>query len=252
MGAGDINSNIEDMARWLRLQLGDGVFEGRRIVSAENLGYTRRAKVAITDKAFYALGWIQVQTPNGDIVWHNGGTSSFGAFVGMAPDRHVGIVILTNVTNVGFPDALGFWFFNAILGNPRVDYVAKKLEESTAGYQKDLARFDRPAQARPAPAPLASLAGAYVNPAIGKAVVRQEGDALVMDFATGGAKMRLDPWDGSIFTANLVPIGAFAAIAANEGPGPSGFVQFLIDPAGTLSTLRMSDTNGQEFDFQRE
>ena len=29
MGAGDINSNIEDMGRWLRLQLGNGVFEGR-------------------------------------------------------------------------------------------------------------------------------------------------------------------------------------------------------------------------------
>jgi CubicO group peptidase (beta-lactamase class C family) len=35
--AGDINSTLEDMARWLRLQLGSGSFEGRRIVSPDSL-----------------------------------------------------------------------------------------------------------------------------------------------------------------------------------------------------------------------
>ena len=32
-GAGNINSNVEDMAHWLRLQLGNGSFEGKRLVS---------------------------------------------------------------------------------------------------------------------------------------------------------------------------------------------------------------------------
>jgi CubicO group peptidase (beta-lactamase class C family) len=39
-GAGDINSNVEDVARWVRLQLGNGSFEGRRIVSPENMAVT--------------------------------------------------------------------------------------------------------------------------------------------------------------------------------------------------------------------
>ena len=47
-GAGNINSNIEDMARWVRLQLGNGTFEGRRIVSPENLAFTRTPKVAMS------------------------------------------------------------------------------------------------------------------------------------------------------------------------------------------------------------
>lgn len=251
MGAGDINSNIEDMARWLRLQLGNGVFQGRRIVSAENLAYTRRPEVALTDKAFYAMGWILLQTPNGNIVWHNGGTSSFGAFVGMAPDRDVGIVILTNEANVGFPDTLGIWLLDRILGNPKVDYVSKKIEEAKAAYQRDNASFDRPASARPSPAS-ASLVGAFVNPAIGKALVRQEGDSLVMEFSTGGASLRLDPWDGGVFTATLAPVGRFKAVAANMGPGPAGFVQFEVDGSGKLNRLRMSDENAQEFVFLRE
>ncbi len=36
-GAGDINSSVEDMAHWVRLQLGKGSFEGHRLVSEENL-----------------------------------------------------------------------------------------------------------------------------------------------------------------------------------------------------------------------
>lgn len=37
---------------------------------------------------------------------------------------------------------------------------------------------------------------------MGKVIVRQEGDALVMALATGALK--LSPWDGEIFTATLV------------------------------------------------
>jgi CubicO group peptidase (beta-lactamase class C family) len=44
--AGDINATLEDCARWLSLQIGDGVFEGHRLVSAENLAETRMPKIA--------------------------------------------------------------------------------------------------------------------------------------------------------------------------------------------------------------
>ena len=205
----------------------------------------------MTDKAFYAMGWVLLQTANGNVVWHNGGTSSFGAFVGLVPDRNVEIVILTNEANVGFPDTLGIWLLDRILGNPKVDYVSKKLKDATAGYEKDNARFDKPAHPRASPAP-DSLVGAFFNPAIGKVVVTQEGDVLVMAFATGGAKLRLDPWDGAVFTATLSPVGRFAAVAANMGPGPAGFVQFQVDSDGKLNRFAMSDENGQEFVFLRE
>src|SRR3954452_7849609 len=62
-GAGDINSSIEDLEHWVRLQLNSGTFEGRRIISAENLMSTRTPKVAFSDKLAYALGWIVEQTP---------------------------------------------------------------------------------------------------------------------------------------------------------------------------------------------
>ena len=96
-GAGDINSNIDDMAKWVCLQLAGGTIpNGKRIVSAENLTYTHTPKVAMTDKMSYALGWVVQQTPNGSIIWHNGGTYGFGAMVALQPDRKLGIIVLTN------------------------------------------------------------------------------------------------------------------------------------------------------------
>ncbi len=86
-GAGVINSNIEDMAHWVRLQLGGGTLDGHRIVSPENLAYTRMPKVAITDKLFYALGWIVQQTRTATSSGITAAPSAFGAFVGMAPDK---------------------------------------------------------------------------------------------------------------------------------------------------------------------
>ncbi|MFX5926196.1 hypothetical protein ABTE83_19825, partial [Acinetobacter baumannii] len=36
-GAGALNATATDMGRWIRLQLGRGAIDGRRIVSPENL-----------------------------------------------------------------------------------------------------------------------------------------------------------------------------------------------------------------------
>ena len=249
-GAGAINSTVEDMARWIRLQLGDGSFEGKRIVSPENLAATRMARVAVSDKAAYAMGWVVQATPNGDIVWHNGGTPSFGSFVGMQLDRRIGVVVLTNEANVGFPDAIGAWVLDRLLGNPEVDHVAARLKAAKAEAEKDAKLWAKPANPRPFP-PLAPLAGTFTHPAVGKATVKQDGDGLVMDFAAGAA-LRLDPWDGDIFTVTLVPNGPFAALVENEGPQPAAFAQFQMDATGALNVLRLTADDGQTYEFRRE
>ncbi len=250
-GAGDINSTIEDMARWVRLQLGHGTFEGRRLISSENLAFTHTPKVAISDKLFYALGWVIQQTPNGNIIWHDGGTSSFGAYVGMVPDKNVGVIVLTNETNVGFPDAIGLWTFDRILDNPIIDHAANALDTAKTKFEMATKLFARPANPRAFP-PLAPLAGNFVNPSFGKAVLSVEGDALVMAIQETGAKLKLECWDGDVFTVKLMPLGKFAAIAEDLGPLPLGFAQFQIDKEAKLNLLRLSYDDGQAYEFQRE
>ena len=249
--AGNINSTIEDMARWVRLQLGNGSFEGRHLVSPESLAYTRRPKVAINDKTSYALGWVVAQTPNGGIIWHNGGTTSFGAFVGMMVDKDVGVIVLSNEQNVGMPDALGLWMLDRLLDNPPVDHVADTLKRAKAQFASENKPFAKPEQPRPFPA-LAPLAGSFASPVFGKAVVRPDGGALVLELAQTGAQLTLEPWDGGVFTFRLLPSGRFASVVANMDERPNGFAQFEIDEHGKLGSLRLTFDDGQAYDFRRE
>jgi CubicO group peptidase (beta-lactamase class C family) len=250
-GAGDINSTVEDGSRWLRLQLGNGTFEGRRIISPENLTVTHTPKVAISDKLSYAMGWVIQQTPNGTIVWHNGGTTSFGSYFGMVPERNVGVVVLTNEMNVGFPDAIGRWVLDRILGNPKVDHVADVFKSAKGASERSAKLFAKPDNPRPFP-PLTPLAGTFVNPSFGKATLALEGDTLIMSLQAGGAKLRLDPWDGGIFTANLMPLGRFAAIPEDLGPLPGAFIEYRMDKSAALNVLHLSFDDGQSYDFARE
>jgi CubicO group peptidase (beta-lactamase class C family) len=251
-GAGDINSNIEDMAKWVRLQLGGGTTpDGRRIVSAENLAYTHTSKVAISDKASYALGWIVQQTPNGNIVWHNGGTSSFGSMVILQLDRKLGVIVLSNQSNVGMPDAIGLWAMDRLLGNPMVDHGAQKLAQAKAIYADGVKQFERPADPQPSP-PLAPLAGNFANHAIGKVVLAMHGETAALEIVASGTKLRLDPWNGSVYTATLMPEGRFADVATNLGPLPRAFAQFQNDKDGKPATLRLTFGDGQAYDFRRD
>jgi CubicO group peptidase (beta-lactamase class C family) len=249
--AGDINSTVEDLARWVRLQLGKGTFEGRRIVSPENLAVTRTPRVAVNDKMFYANGWVIAATPNGNIVGHDGGTYGFGSFIAMSLDKDVGVIVLTNEEQQSFPNAIALWAMDRLLDNPVIDNVADTLKLATAKFAAAEKMFAKPANPRPFP-PLAPLAGNFVNPSFGKAALRLDGDGLVLALQGSGAELKLEPWDGDVFTVGLAPAGRFAAVAENMGPLPMGFVQFQIDKEGRLGLLRLSFGDGQAYEFRRE
>jgi CubicO group peptidase (beta-lactamase class C family) len=249
-GSGNINSNIEDMARWARMQLGNGTFDGRRIVSSENLTYTRMPKVALTEQVSYALGWYNYLTPNGNILWHDGDALSFGSFVGLVPDKNIGIIILTNETNVQAPNSLGAWVLDRILGNAKHDYVAENLKNAKATFEATANRFAKPANPRPFPQ-LAPLTGNFVNSSLGKAVLTLKDDALVIEVQATGAKFKLVPWDGDIFMATLMATGQFGPVVDLDYM-TKGFAQFQMDKDGKLNLLRLSTQDGQTYEFRHE
>ncbi len=250
--AGDINSTIEDMARWTRLQLRNGSFEGRRIVSPDSLAYTRIPKVAVEDRVSYAMGWMVSQTPNGSIVFHNGDTLGFGAFLGLLPDRDVGVIVLSNQGNVGLPDGIGMWALDRLLDNPVVDHVADTLKLVKSKFAALEKSFAKPANPRPFP-PLAPLAGSLGSPVFGKAALRTEGDTLVLELQETGAQIALAPWDGDVFTFRVLPRGRFAPmVATNMGPRLSGFAQLESGQDGKLGVLHLTLGDGQAYEFRRE
>jgi hypothetical protein len=171
--------------------------------------------------------------------------------IAMSLDKDVGVIVLTNEENQGFPDAVGVWTLDRLLDNAVVDHAADALKAAKAKFAATAKMFAKPANPRSFP-PLAPLTGSFVNPSFGKAALRLDGEALLLALQESGCQIRLEPWDGDVFTARVVPSGRFAAAAENIGPRPIGFVQLQIDKEGRLNLLRLSFEDGQAYEFRRE
>ncbi|HEU4869469.1 MAG TPA: serine hydrolase [Pyrinomonadaceae bacterium] len=96
--AGAINSSARDMAQWVRLMLGNGVFSGRRLVSEKGFDELVRKQINIGGPVDYGLGWFLRQWNGHKVVEHGGNIDGFNAQVALMPDQKLGFVLLTNVT----------------------------------------------------------------------------------------------------------------------------------------------------------
>jgi CubicO group peptidase (beta-lactamase class C family) len=237
--AGALNSNIPDMARWLRLQLGRGQFEGKVLVSEDNLDVTWTPRVAMSERSSYAVGWVATATPRGRIIWHNGGTSGFGAHTGFLPDGKTGIVILTNLDNGGMPDSLAMWFYDRVLGNPTVDNIA--LGAAALKTRREAAQTEAAGFVSGPLSPLAAtFAGSYASPILGDATVALSEGKLGLTLEKTEAQLLLEPNkdDPYLFQARLAPTGAFIAPAEMSGSEAFVRLRFEIDAAGKIALMR--------------
>src|SRR5262249_13978894 len=80
--AGGVSPTAADLANWLRLQLGNGKFQGKQLVCAKALAETHRPQIVsrapqdpATDRAgFYGLGWNVNYDDAGQVrLSHSGG-----------------------------------------------------------------------------------------------------------------------------------------------------------------------------------
>jgi CubicO group peptidase (beta-lactamase class C family) len=98
--AGAIVSSARDMAQWLRVMLGGGVVDGRRVVSEAGFKELLTPQIRVSAEAEYGLGWGLAQWRGTRLITHTGGTDGFSALVDLLPDRHAGFVFLNNVPDL--------------------------------------------------------------------------------------------------------------------------------------------------------
>ena len=136
--AGAIVSNVMDMARWVRFQLGQGVFEGKRLISESSLSETWRPQIKIADGIDYGLGWFVREWNGKRLIEHGGNIDGFAAQVAFLPEDGVGFVLLANVTasplqqssiNLVFDHILGEEKETATAGDqdPHADYIGEYI-----------------------------------------------------------------------------------------------------------------------------
>jgi len=100
-GAGAIRSTANDMLRYLRANMGA---DKTPLVDAMTLAHTPRID-AFPDNRI-GLAWMTRTKAGSAIVWHNGMTGGYAAFMGFTTDGRNGVVILTNAAISA--DDLGF------------------------------------------------------------------------------------------------------------------------------------------------
>jgi CubicO group peptidase (beta-lactamase class C family) len=257
-GAGAINSSANDMAQWLRLQLGRGTFEGRRVFGAERSRemWTPHTVVSgITEAAerfnptthfnLYGLGWSLNDYHGRLVVSHGGGLDGMTSRVAMLPEENLGLVVLTN-SETPLSLVVSNKIFDTFLGVPRRDWSADYQARVKANRERVAAEAQKVEAARvPDTKPslaLAAYAGTYTGQMFGDARVAEEGGRLVV---------RLVPSPNFVGDLEHWHFDTFR-IKWREGivyPFPRGFVTFTLGPQGRVEEMKI-DVPNPDFDFK--
>jgi len=122
--AGAINSSARDMGQWVRLMLGNGVFNGKRLVSEKGFEELTRKQINVAGSIDYGLGWFLRQWNGHKVVEHGGNIDGFNAQVAFMPDQKLGFVLLTNVTasSIGATAMITIW--KELVGVPTTEAKA--------------------------------------------------------------------------------------------------------------------------------
>jgi CubicO group peptidase (beta-lactamase class C family) len=105
--AGGLFSNVEDLARFMRMVLGEGAIDGARLLTRESVRAMMTPQFAESPLDFgqqFGLGWMLSGIPihgAGRVVWHNGGTKTFISQMALLPEKKLGVVVLANADKAG-------------------------------------------------------------------------------------------------------------------------------------------------------
>jgi len=129
--AAGVNASIQDMAQWLRAQLG----HRPDVLSKEVLNEIHTPQVATPgeirssgwrserlNNAYYGLGWRVMNYSGRTMIFHGGAVRGFRGLIAFMPDQDIGIVVLWN-SESAMPSGLMPTFFDEALGLPKRNWL---------------------------------------------------------------------------------------------------------------------------------
>jgi CubicO group peptidase (beta-lactamase class C family) len=139
--AGAQYSSARDMAQYLRLQLGNGVYRGKRLITEGSMSQMRSvvsasgAPVIISDSGTtslgYGLGWFTEYYRGERLLRHGGAIDGMLTEMMFLPEKQIGVVVLTNRSPHTMHTALTHHIFDVALGLPQRDWNAQAWARST-------------------------------------------------------------------------------------------------------------------------
>jgi len=243
--AGSINSNVVDMAQWVRLQLGDGKYQDKQLISSAAIKEMHASQTIIPLEGAmarlypeahflnYGLGWFLSDYRGRKLVEHGGAIDGMRALVAVIPEEKMGVVILTNLGGTTLPMPLAYRIFDAYLGAQPRDWSADMLktiktlqEQGKAAALK--AESERVKGTSPSLA-MEKYAGEYQNEMYGDSKIVFENGKLTAQFGpnyTGD----LEHWHYDVFR-----------ITWRDRTQGKGFVSFRLNRQGKVEMMNIEN-----------
>jgi CubicO group peptidase (beta-lactamase class C family) len=212
--AGSINSNVIDMAQWIRFHLNGGTVGGKSLLTPathREMFTTQMWMRPEGEAGFlypganflgYGLGWFLFDQAGRKVVEHSGGIDGMITELIMVPSEKLGVIVLSNSGGsfVAFPAARGIINrFLDVKDDPVAAFlpVAQMLQQAGARAEDSITKA-RAVGKGPSGA-LADYAGVFDNPMYGPARVALEGGRLVVAVDAFEEPFDLEHWHYDTF-----------------------------------------------------
>jgi len=260
--AGSIVSCVDDMAKWVMLQLNHGELNGTRLFSEAQSREMWTPQTILPNPPAplpalapvqpnfrtYGLGWHVDDYRGRKLVWHSGELAGYYSRVTMLPDLNLGVIVFTNQEQDGAYHSLAYTVLDHYLGVPATDWVAvfhqlaqKEAADAQAITEKSGAH--RNAASRPS-LPLTAYAGRYRDPWYGDILIAESSGKLSIRFShTPALTGDLEHWQYDTFISRW----------HNRTLGADAYVTFSLKPDGSIDQVKMSPVSPLtdfSFDFQ--
>ena len=138
--AGEINSNVADMSRYLLFHMNHGKVAGKQLLSENNSVQMQTPQMVIpgapaykeTGEGSYGMGFFLSSYRGHKEVEHGGNIDGFSANLAFLPGDRIGVVVLTNLDGNPVPAIVTRSVFDRLLGLDQVPW-SKRLLVAEAG-----------------------------------------------------------------------------------------------------------------------
>lgn len=214
--ANAVNATVKDLATWLLFSLGDGTWNGKRIVSAEAMAEMQSPQIIIrttpqmrADRGVhffggYGLGWQVMDYHGHKMLWHSGSADGMPVYMAILPMEKIGVAVLTNSWEAGtLHGALAARILDTLLGTAEPRDTAKETIEAqkraSARGAEERAAMEKARIPNTKPSrPLDAYAGTYVDAMHGDLVIAHANGKLTLQFA-GRETADLEHWHHDVF-----------------------------------------------------
>jgi CubicO group peptidase (beta-lactamase class C family) len=239
--AGGHVATLNDLARWITVQMDAGMLDGKRVFPAEVVALSHRMiaphtvaqskRFAYFDREGWGAGWDIGSYEGEPMVSRFGSYSSTRSHVSMLPRRRIGVVAQVNGQPGGIAtDLIAAYAYDLEAGKPNArEVMERRFQELVARLgpglrQLAVSESTRASRQRPLERPLGEYAGSYYNEAYGTVSFEQRNDALA--FRWGALWGPVEVFDASKHVLRIELVGSGSTVTFRfEGPGPAKSIE---------------------------